>query len=563
MKMSGGLKITATVLLFILIRLCVQAQPGSQHETVTVIGTYTPQLSEARKIGFTPDIRDTVIPVPRIDYKIVSAPIDYPFQAKPIPPAKMVGETFQKLYKNYISAGFGNYWSPFIDFSHHSYRNKKLRGEIQLKHLSAGGNLNDYAHPGYSENFAGTSGHYLMRNYTLSSGIEYKRDAVHFYGFIPDSLTPEFEKKDIRQVFNKLDFFFGGESNYLQSDRFHHNFGLKYQGLWDKYGVSEQNVLLNAGMKKQLDLTTFLKNEAIIINATGGFFSQDYNLQQISTGLAEIKPYLSIGLDELVLNVGGNLCFQLDSVGEVFFLPYGRLDIHIVPGSLGIFLGIDGAFERNTFRQLSDMNPFINTEIMPLDYTITRNILFGGINGGFGGRFNYRIMAKNRQVENLPLFVNDTLPFIVNADTITFGNRFTVVHDNVDILSVSLELQLNISRKLAVELNSAYHVYSPETQSKAWHLPTYDGNLRIVYNLDDKIYGKFNLFAYGERNALVHNTEITLKPIYDFNLELEYRFTKNLGFWARISNFTTQRHFYWNQVPSQGMNVMLGANYIF
>ncbi len=563
MKMSDGLKITAALILVILFQFRTNGQPGSQHETVTVIGTYTPQLSEARKIGFTPEITDTVISVPRIDYRIISSPIDYPFVARPIPPAKMVGESFQKLYKNYISAGFGNYWSPYLDFSHHSYRNKKLRGEMQLKHLSAGGNLSDYAHPGYSENFAGASGHYLMRDYTLSSGIDYKRDAVHFYGFIPDSLTPEFEKKDIRQVFNKLDFFFRGESNYLQSDRLHHNFGLKYQGLWDKYGVNEQNILLNAGMNKEVDLTSFLKNETIFIDARGGFFSQEYRLQQLSTGLAEIKPYLSVGLDELTLQLGGNLCFQLDSVGEIFFLPYGRLDIHIVPGSLGIFLGIDGSFERNTFRQLSEINPFINTEIIPLDYTKTRNILFGGINGGFGGRFNYRVMAKNRQVENMLLFLNDTLPFVVNSDTIETGNRFTAVSDNVDILSVSLEMQLNISRKLSVELNSAYHVYSPETQAKAWHLPVYDGNLRIVYNIDDKIYARFNLFAYGERHALIHNREVSLKPVYDFNLELEYRFTKYLGFWAKFNNFTTKRHFYWNQYPTQGMNVMLGANYIF
>ena len=562
MKTLSSFKYSGIIVFIVLFCSVLKAQP-TQHETITVIGTYTPQLSEARKIGFTPEIFDTVIAVPKIEYRIVSVPQEIGFEVKPIPPAKMTGETFNKLYKNHLIAGMGNYWTPYIDFSHHSYRNKKLRGEIHLKHLSSGGKLTDYAHPGYSENKAGLSGHYLTENYTFSSGMDYIRNAVRFYGFMPDTLLPEFEKKDIQQVFNLLDFFLKGESNYLQKDRFHHSVGIKYQGLWDKFGVNEQNVYFNGGVKKYLSIASFLHDESIHVDLSGGFFSQKWKLQNTSTGLVAIKPYLRVKLDLLELLAGGNIAAQLDSVGEIHFFPYGRLDLHIVPGSLGIFLGIDGTLERNTFRNFSEINPFINTEIIPADFTKTKNILYGGVSGGFGGRFNYRLMAKNKQHENLPLFLNDTLPFMKDTSAIAFGNRFTTVYDNVDILTLSMELQLNFNRKFSVELNSAYNIFSPETQAKAWHLPQYEGNLKAVYNIDDKIYGKFNLFVYGSRYALQNNTEIKLDAVFDFNLEAEYRYSKNLGFWIRFNNFTTKRHFYWNNYPSQRLNMMLGASYTF
>jgi hypothetical protein len=562
MKKSGILKTAGFIVFAALLQIQSSAQPG-QHETVTVIGTYKPQLSEASKIGFTPEIKDSVMSVPKIDYRIVSSPIDVRFDLKPVPPAKMTGETFKKLYKNHIIAGIGNYWSPYIEFSHHSFRNKKFRGEIHLRHLSASGKLKDHAFPGYSENSAGSSVHYMLDNYTFSSGIEYQRDGLHYYGFLKDSAFIDFEKKDIKQVFSKFDFFVSGESNYRQKDRFHNGFKLHYQGLWDKYNMNEQNVLLGGNIKKEINIASFLKDETIFVDAAGGFFSQKYSLENLSTGLVSIKPYLKVSLDALELRAGGNVCMQLDSVGEIFLLPYGRLDLHIVPGSLGIFLGLDGEFERNTFRQLTQINPFLNTETAPLDYTISRNVLSGGVYGGFGGKFSYRLMAQNRMIDNMPLFVNDTLPFLKDTSTVIFGNRFTVVHDNVDVLTLSMQLQMNFNKKFTVEFVSAYNIFSPEAEAKAWHQPGYEGNLRFVYNLEDKIYGKFNLFAFGERYALVGNTAEKMDPVFDFNLEVEYRFNKNLGFWARFNNFTAKRHFYWNNYPSQRLNVMAGASYTF
>jgi len=539
------------------------AQGNGQHETVNVIGTYTPQLSEARKIGFTPEIKDITIPVPPMNYKILSVPVTAPVDVMPVPPAKMVGETFSKLYKNHLIAGFGNYASPLFDFRHYSYRNKKLRGEIHLNHHSASGKLKEYAYPGFSRNNVGLSGHFIRPEYTISSGADYTREGLHYYGFLKDSLTPEFEKKDIKQVFQLFDIFFRGESNYSRKTAFHNSFGLKYQGLWDMYDASEHNVYLNGSMRKELQIAEFIKEEQIVVEATGGFFAQNYALQSISTGLLGIKPYLNFRLDQLEFALGGTVSAQLDSVGDVFFLPYGRMDIHIVPNALNIFFGIDGTAERNTFRNFIQVNPFINTEIIPMSYTVTKNILFGGVNGGFGGKFNYRIMAKNRKVQNLPLFVNDTLPFMSDTTILTTGNRFTAVYDNVDIFTLSAEIQVAFGKKIVAELKGSYNIFSPETQAKAWHMPRYEGVFSITYNIADKIYGRLNAFAFGDRYALVDNVEQKLKSVYDFNVEVEYRYSKFLSAWLRVSNLTTQRHFLWYNYPTYRLNAMLGVCYTF
>jgi hypothetical protein len=552
------LKVNTVLIIFLIIYpVLAQAQEDKHQETVTVVGDYTPELLSAKKILFSPQIKDTLINKNKMNYGIKSVPIENNFEVKPISAAKMIGETFQKLYKNHIIVGLGNYWTPYIDFNHHSYRNKKLRGEIHLKHLSSNGEIEDYAFPGYSEDEFGMSGNFIKSEYLIFTRLNYLRETYHYYGFIPND-TVVYDNSDIKQIFNKLSFTLKGKSLYKSNYRFHNEFALQYQGLWDKYNTNENNIILSANFKKNINIAKFFKNETVYIDANGGFFNQNYELNKLSTGITSIKPYLKVELNELELNAGGNLSMQLDSVGDILFFPYLRLDLTIIPESFKVFIGTDGMLEKNTFRNLTDVNPFINTEIIPIEYTTTKNMIYGGINGGFSGIFNYIIMAKNRKVINLPMFINDTLPMQNNTNIIVSGNRFNVIYNDVDIFTLSGEFKMD-TKKLQIGLGGEYNVYA----HTVWHLPDYKANISVSYNIADKIYGRLNVFAYGSRYALIDNVEKKLDPIYDFNLEFEYRYTKFLSIFARFNNFIAQRYCYWNNYPSQRLNFMGGISYTF
>jgi len=270
-------------------------------------------------------------------------------------------------------------------------------------------------------------------------------------------------------------------------------------------------------------------------------------------------------MDEMELSIGANICMQIDdSDGEVFFFPYGRLDIRLVPDHLKTFIGYEGYVEHSTIRSLYQQNPFINTEIISSCHVKTNGKLYGGVTGGFGGNFFYRLEAMNRKIENMPLFVNDTLPLIIGNDIIT-GNRFMLINDDVDILSFLMEIQSEVTPKFEVILLAGYHVYSAKTE-EPWHLPLYDGSLGFIYNIRNKLYGKVNVFTYGKRFAKDNNQPeepIKLLPIWDFNLGLEYRYSKLLSGFIQFNNFTAQRHSYWNNYPSQRLNLMLGVSYSF
>ncbi len=479
------------------------AQSSEYNENVTVIGTYQTQLSEAKKISFTPEQKDTLVSVPTMTYKILPALIQIPTTITSINASKASPEIETILNRNYLKAGFGNYKATYIEYFYQTSANKKLRGGIHLKHLASAGKIKDYAFPGQSDNAIKAYGGLISGNYIFQSDISYNRDAIHYYGFKTNEALTDFAKNDIRQIFKMLDFNISAESKVNNKNTWHNKFGLSYLGLWDEYNAKENLVLAKINIKKNFNLARFIKDESFNIDINGGFYGQETLSKQMNNGLIAIKPYIKMRFDDLEITGGINTSGIIDNVGKLYFHPIARLDIYLVPDYLKIFFGLDGSVSRNTFREYININPFINTEYITFNFTETKRELQGGVIGGFGGIFNYKIQANNKQIKDMALFINDTLPLELRNDTLVLGKRFKAIHDNIDIFSVSADLSLDIDPKFQILLQSSYHIYSPTNEAKAWHLPLYDGSLSFKYNIQENICAKAKIVTYGTRYAII------------------------------------------------------------
>jgi len=93
--------------------------------------------------------------------------------------------------------------------------------------------------------------------------------------------------------------------------------------------------------------------------------------------------------------------------------------------------------------------------------------------------------------------------------------------------------------------------------------------LSARYNLRNKILVDIDILGLGKRyakefNAGEHNPPLLTKElpsVLDFNLGIEYRYTKILSLWLRLNNFTGSKYYVWDQYPSQRFNLMAGFTY--
>jgi len=163
----------------------------------------------------------------------------------------------------------------------------------------------------------------------------------------------------------------------------------------------------------------------------------------------------------------------------------------------------------------------------------------------------------------------DNQYFYVNDTSSVLRNQFTVAYTPVDIFTEHVELNYEVLDHLTLGLKTNFYQYNLITEQHAWHRPSFDMALSARYNLRNKILVDIDILGLGKRyakefNAGEHNPPLLTKElpsVLDFNLGIEYRYTKILSLWLRLNNFTGSKYYVWDQYPSQRFNLMAGFTY--
>src|SRR6185503_6068699 len=76
----------------------LHAQKTLKDTTFVIVKQFQPTIADAYKINDMPMVKDSVPPVPKLNYVISSKKVFTPYNVETLKPAKMVGEPLSKLY---------------------------------------------------------------------------------------------------------------------------------------------------------------------------------------------------------------------------------------------------------------------------------------------------------------------------------------------------------------------------------------------------------------------------------------------------------------------------------
>ncbi len=548
-----------------------QSQEITKEGEVTVIAPYEPTVSDASKISLSPRIPDERLDKPDFNYSIKSKTLKVPVLLEPIKPAKIAGESVTELYKNYLRAGIGNYWTPYIEFNANKLRSKNNAFGVHAKYLASFGGIKDYAFPGSSVFGLDGYGKKFFKQHTLSGDAAYKRTGVHFYGFKPDDFPElDLEKNDYKQAYNLIEMKTGLESNYTGDDKFNHYLNFRYYYLIDKFKAQESNIKFDAGLNKNTTFFNFSENEKLGLDAGVDYYFDKDTLSNLNQGIIRFDPYYNLGFEQYYFKVGLKMDLESGPTSYFHVYPIVRAEVQVVKDILITYAGIFGEMMPNSLRSMSDENPFI---ISTLEKRFSNNNFsqYGGLKGHITKYLDYNVSFVNSTIENMPFYVNDTVSAIADG----LNNQFTVVYDKVKYSRVIGEFGFHYKNKFNAMLRGKYNNYFLDNENKPWHKPTLEINLSADYNMQDKIWIKAEVFTRNKTYArtfektasvpVVTTTEVPveLKGFADINLGVEYRYTKLLSGFINFNNILGQRYFRWYNYPSYRFNMMLGVTYSF
>lgn len=529
------------------------------NKEVFVVKPYEPTLSDASKISSMPVPGDIEITTPVFTYKISPAPVSTLFEITPIKPAKLVSSALPKIYNTFLKIGFGNYNTPLAQFNISNLHSKEHAFGASLYHKSSHSNIilenEDKVPGGYSTSSANLYAKKFFNGFTLSGSVTAEHEGFNHYGyntslFHEDSL-PSFDRSDIHQSVILLGGQAGVQSNHTDSLHLNYGASVRYNYLTDKADNSENILMINASFSKLVQ--TFMGGIDLSLN----YFKPDIVMDSIGNTRFAFSPYISKRSEDWKFRVGFEGVIDQHDVSRFYIYPKGLLEFTVIEKIIIPFIGVGGKLESNHYQKILWENHFI-TPGLRVKNTHHKITAFAGIKGSITPDIAFRADASFTATENMVFYVNDT--------TTDLENTFTIRYDDIELIQYHGALAVEPSSRWHVTADFNYYSYKMFREAKPWHKPQFDLILNADYNLKEKLLIKGGMIIYGSRYAMLSRAVAPegyskLHPVADFNLGVEYLFSKVFTVFLDIYNITGRSYMLWNQYPSQRFNFLFGFTY--
>ncbi|MEA2106879.1 MAG: hypothetical protein U9P82_09225 [Bacteroidota bacterium] len=555
--MSRNRNLIIYIILFSLLFIGLNAfSQENLTKEVKVVKPYEPTISDANKISYLPKILDTIKVVPEVNYLLQTKPINVGYTINPIKPARMVSEPLTKLYNSYFRVGVGTKTLPLLEAYINSKRSEDYSVGAYYKYSASYAKvelLNDErVFAGYSDNDLQLFGKKFFKNSTLQGDIGVQGDTRYFYGY-DTQIDTSMDKDDIRQKYLQFNMKANYKSTYVDSNHINYDFIVGIDYVKDDFSNNE------LGFKMKGDINKIFSKEMVGAKVGIEHYSVSENVDSSNNTIININPWVGKFGDKWRVKAGINFYSDIrEDNTNTYYYPVGLLEYDVANHFLIPYAGVNGKIEVNNFLKTISINPFIvpGQSMLNTDHKL---ILYGGIRGNFNSTTYYNVKVSYSLIDNMPFFVNNM------ALTDSTGNQFSVVYDNIELVSYFGELSLAPNEKLNLHIKANYHDYKMDIEQKPWHKLSFDLTFSARYNLRDKIILKGDIFSLGKRYAKLNNNGdfAELESVIDINIGAEYRYSKILSGFIQFNNILSENYYQWNYYPTYGFNVLLGITYAF
>ncbi|MDG1572202.1 TonB-dependent receptor [Robiginitalea sp. M366] len=575
---------TAATLLLSLALATVQAQEDELGtETVTVVRSYSPTVSDAYKIKSLPNLNDSIVTRKKeVRYSIFSVPVASTFTPAKGRAADVERTAPEKLFNSYAAIGLGNYNNALADFylSRDFDRGGK-RFDVGLNHFSSRGALDgtvvdtDFYDTDLDLTFTRRDRDW---NWNVSAGAEHRK--YHWYG-LPEGTVDPVTAEGLDAAQNYLAGQVSGELK--MEDGYFRKANFLARHFRDGLASAENRLRLSGAL--QFPVTEESLDLGVELDYLGGRFDNADQSQYTNTGgidyqylIGGIRPGLLLLRDNLKLYLGTRLVAGLDmenSENNFYVYPDVRASYRLLEEAVVAFGGVEGSLVQQSYYDYSQNNPFVSPtlQVRPTDRQYEAYL---GIKGQLASQLSYTLKGSYTAENYRPLFIlNPQNPGRGDEKAYNYGNSFRVFYDDMKTLGVFGELQLTVKRNFTLGVNAAFYDYDTETDNPAWNLPSVEAGLSLDYRDAKGWYLGANLFYLGEREDFASvaqpNTApedypasiITLDGFFDANAHAGYHINPQLSLFVKASNLADNAYQRWANFPVQGLQVLAGVSYKF
>ncbi len=547
-------------------------------QEVTITKSYTPSLSEVFKIRAQPSIIDSIGREKRnISYSIFSVPV-----ASTFIPSKGGARILQKRkitpkYNATLSSALGNFSHFYLDHSAQINLDRRQYVSWLVNFNGLLKNLSEQTLNTKQSSFLVHLAHqYNTNDLSSSSQLFFRNNSFNFYGlqnpiedkFILDNLDP-------RQQLNSLSF----KSNWQWFDIILKEISLTAHLTTDKFNTNELQSELNT--KLQFNIWDIAIGADVSTRYLNNKFKADYFSDTASSflsGISQADLFATSNKNRFKFKAGVRAAYGFgDDFDKKNFYLFPILNLSYQPnkGNLIPFLDASGEITQNSFRGLTDINPYTAPAIALKNSSIPYEFKAGIRTKIFVG-WEFIMNAYYQKQENRPLYRNfgydNTNP---NYDAFRYGNSFEVIYKEIETTGFDTSISAKFRNGGSLYLKALWRDYSVLDKTEAWNLPEIQFDFKANIKVREKFYAQADVTFFGARKNSYRQRFLLQLPedaperiadlpsFFDAGIKFTYQFNSRWELYVKGENLFNAKEYHWSNYQVYGTRVLGGIRYNF
>jgi hypothetical protein len=532
-------------------------------EEIEVIRPYKPVLADAVKLRRSPDLNNVATYKAKFNYTLTDRKLELNTDIQKLQAQQLADERAAVLVNNYVKGGIGSLGTLFAEAYANIGSDEALQAGAFFKHFSQEGKLYKQ-----NENWQQLSafGRSIGEKTTLNGRINYDRHGLYFYGI--DNLNPTLNPNPERQVLNFFELE-GEAINKFTGDENALSYAAKINAymLSDKFSAKEKTLTLTGYMNKRISKFNLGLAAGLELGGT-----EDVKTS-VSNHLLRLNPYVKLQANGVKITAGLNFVQEFGEFNTTRFFPAVTADFTLIPDFLQIFGEVKGDVNRNSLKNFTDENPFLNSNI-EIQNTVEKISISGGIKGTGGPGFGYKARFYSKRITDMPLFVNSFANF----------NKFDVIYDfgTMKLLGLEGEISVQVSDNLKWTGKLNIESYKPSVEQKSYYKPQLRINSNFLYTYNKKLSFNASVAIQDDSKAKMYlsntltpdgkyppisdptkETIVTIKGFVDLGVGADYKINNKFGVFLKTNNLLNTNYSKYLYYRTNGFNVFGGLSYSF
>ena len=565
-------------LLSISISYAQKKENSIDTESIVIVKSFTPSLSDAFKIKSNPFISDSISNSKfELVYDLKKIPVISTFEPNKATPLKLKQKILYNPFNTFFSGAFGNKNQLFFNISSLVEIDRSQRFGLNFYKDGFGNDIdNTILRSNQNYNEIGFNHNLRNNQYNVNTQFKFSKSLNNYFGLnenvwdqsFLNSIDPQIRRNNfkVRSDWNWYDYFFN--DFVLQANLSTDNFG---------------------SIEKQIGLSTNFGSKLARSNIKGKIKIQGLNTRFVSSYFEKIQEEYSQSLGSLSVfwqNTNKDLRIKIGA-GVTYFLGIDQISNNLIyypeieifyqkeENKIISYLNALGGAKLNSYSSLTDVNPYIAPTALLVPTFNKYNIQLG-IRSRLASVLNFDFGLIFDEVENYNFY--QRLPFDNENELESYrlSNAFESRYLDLSFYGFNASLIINMIKDNFIRFEASYRFFDTQQEEILWNIPSLQASWESQIKWNDHLAFSFKGSMWGDRSAAVRpifldqelssdlliNEEIL--PIFiRSSAHITYKLTKQFDLFFKGRFNSKGIHGRWSYYPEPPFLILGGITYKF